>query len=150
MWRTMPLLILADCLRRRGDLGFDPRHGEQHFLAWLRKVVRSHCPQALRRERPRRRSGTMFDEEWAALHAPTVSWRAELADAIQSLDEPLRAVLAAFQQHGSLEAVARQLGLSPTTAWRRFRAALDRVRMRCAPFAASGRLVGIPTIIKKW
>jgi RNA polymerase sigma factor (sigma-70 family) len=144
------LLILAECLRRRGDLGFDPSHGQGHFLAWLRKVIRSHCQQALRRQRVREWRGAELDDEWAAQCTPTVPWRAELADAIQSLDEPLRAIVTAFQNHGSLDAVARQLGLSPTTAWRRFRAALQRLQSRCDPFIASGRIVGLPTIIKKW
>jgi RNA polymerase sigma factor (sigma-70 family) len=110
------LLILAECLRRRCDLGFGPSHGQEHFLAWLRKVIRSHCQQALRRQRVREWRAAELDDEWAAQCAPTVPCRAELADAIQSLDEPLRAIIGAFQNHGSLEAVARQLGLSPTTA----------------------------------
>jgi hypothetical protein len=82
--------------------------------------------------------------------APNVAWRVELADAIDSLDERLREILIAFGWLGSVLAVAQQLGLRTTTAWRRFRAAGQQVRQRCRPFAETGRLPGISRVMEKW
>jgi RNA polymerase sigma factor (sigma-70 family) len=144
------LIVLAERLRRRADLGFQPKYGEQRFLAWLRAVARSHCRRALDRQRSRERCGAELDREWPACHAPTANWRAELADAVASLDEPLREVVEVYRQFGSVEAVGARLGLSTTTAWRRFRAAVRELRLRCRPFTASGRLIGTTTVVEKW
>ncbi len=81
---------------------------------------------------------------------PTADWRAELADAVASLDEPLREVVEVYRQFGSVEAAGAELGLSTTTAWRRFRAAVRQLRRRCRPFTRSGRLVGTATVVEKW
>lgn len=144
------LVVLGERLRRRNDLGFDSTYGKERFLAWIRAIARLHCRHALRRQRARRRSLPDIDVQWAACHAPTVAWRAELADAIQSLSEAQRAVISAYRQFGSIEAVAEQLALSPSTAWRRFRAAVSCLRRRCRPFVATARLVGVSSVAKKW
>jgi DNA-directed RNA polymerase specialized sigma24 family protein len=143
------LVILAEYLRR-GNLGFDPRYGKEHLLPWLRAVVRVHCRYALRRQGLRDGSASPVDVECAACHQPNAEWQAELADAIQSLDEPLREILIAFGQLGSIQAVAQQLGLSVTTAWRRFGAAARQVRQRCRPFAETGRIAGVSRAVQKW
>lgn len=144
------LLMLAKRLERHSNLGFDPRYGREHFLGWLRALVYSQCRQVLRRQRSQERRGPPIDNEWAAVHAATAGWRAEMADAIQSLDEPLREIVDAFARWGSIAAVAERLDLSSSTAWRRFRQAVKQLRPRCRPFAESGRLIGVPNVEKKW
>jgi DNA-directed RNA polymerase specialized sigma24 family protein len=144
------LLLLARCLERRGDLGFDPRSGEEQFLAWLHFVARSHCKRVLRRQRLKERWGVQLDDEWATVDAPTAPWLAELTDALQSLTASQQAVVAAYTRFGSIEAAAEHVGLSTTTAWRRFRTAVKDIRRHCRPFAGSGRLVGISRALKKW
>lgn len=144
------LLVLADRLRSRGDLGFDARWGETHFLAWIRAVARSHCRHALVRQRRHGSPHCPLDREWPEIVSPLTSQWADVAEAVQLLSEPLRAVVEAFGELGSTEAVARRLGLSPTTAWRRFRAAVDRLRPRCRDSLASGRLAGLENVTQKW
>jgi DNA-directed RNA polymerase specialized sigma24 family protein len=144
------LVVLAERLRERGDLGFCPHYGKERFLAWIRAVARSHCRHALDRQQVRQRCRSELDREWAACSAQPAAWRGELAEAVESLDEPLRAVAAAYWRLGSVGAVAEQLGLSTTTAWRRFRAAVRKLRSRLSPVAASGRLVGICRVVEKW
>lgn len=142
------LLILARRLQTRPTLGFDASRGPECLLPWLRAVVRSHCQQALRGQ-PRRRAREL-NEKWA-MPAPPDPWRAELAEAIQSLDESSRNLVEAYRNFGAIEAVARQLGLSVSTARRRLQKALDRLRRLCGPSAASsGRLFATATIREKW
>lgn len=142
------LLVLADCLRANGTLGFDPRFGQERFLAWVRAVARSHCRLALRRRRARRYLD--LDEEWAAVDESARARAAELAVAIESLGEQEREVVDAFRRLGSLEAVARELNISVTTAWRRWRTAVTELRSACCGDLPSGRLVGISNPAKKW
>ncbi|HET6881009.1 MAG TPA: hypothetical protein VFI31_12685 [Pirellulales bacterium] len=142
------LLLLAACLERRPDLGFNPRYGRERFPGWLRAVIRSHCRQVLRRER--RRRPQPVDDEWAAIAGPTVEWQAELADACNLLEAPLREVVTAFRELGSIERVAARLGLTRSTTWRWFRRALGELRRDCTPFAASGRLVGDANVRQSW
>jgi len=144
------LIVLAERLRRRGNLGFRRQFGEERFLAWIRAVIRSHCRHAADRQRSREPRAAELDGDWAAYHTPSADRRAELADAVASLDKPLCDVVQAYWQAGSIEPVAAQLGLSTTTAWRRFRAAARKLRSRCSPFVASGRLVGITQVVEKW
>lgn len=144
------LAILADRLRSRSNLGFDPRYGKGRFVAWIRAVVRSHCRHALDGQRLRERSRADLDHEWPAVETPLAALRSELADALETLTQPQRAVVSAFAELGSIEAVARRLGLSRSTAWRRFRAAVTQLRSRCCGEVSSGRLVGGENIAKKW
>lgn len=144
------LLLLANCLRRNRNLGFKPEYGRERFVAWLRAVALSHCQWALRRQTTRGRKPDELCEDWAATLEPNVIWRAELSDALESLDERERAVVAAYRQLGSIEAVSECVGLSTTTAWRRFRAAVRILRRRCEPFVASGHIAGLSTVRKKW
>lgn len=143
------LVILSECLRR-GNLGFDSRYGKGHLIPWLRAVVRMHCQYALRRQRMCIGSSAPVDAEWAACDAPSVAWRAELADAVRSLDEPLREALLSFGRHGTIQAVAQQLGVSTTTAWRRFHAAVRHIRQNCRPYAETGRIAGNSRVVEKW
>ncbi len=144
------LLVLADRLHARADLGFDARWGREHFVAWIRAVARSHCRHAVARQRAKNHRYSSLDREWPEVASPRAALQAELAEAAQSLSEPLRSVVEAFGELGSVEAVARRLGLSPTTAWRRFRAAVRQLRPRCRGYLASGRLVGLEHVAQKW
>jgi DNA-directed RNA polymerase specialized sigma24 family protein len=144
------LVILAERLRRRSDLGFDRKYGKERFLAWIRGIARLHCRHALRRQRMNRRFRSEIDDQWAGFHVPTLAWRAELADAIQSLTPPEQAVVTAYRQLGSIELVAEHLCLSMSTAWRRLRSAVCSIRRNCRPFGGSGRLAGISTVVEKW
>lgn len=144
------LLVLADRLRSRGNLGFDTGRGQGRFLAWLRAVARSHCRHALQRQRGGARRHFPLDREWPEPTSVLAAQRADLAEAVESLSEPLRAVVDAFGEFGSIKAVARRLGLSQTTAWRRYRAAVARLRPRCGGYVASGRLTGLENVAQKW
>ncbi|MGH7140638.1 MAG: RNA polymerase sigma factor [Pirellulales bacterium] len=144
------LSILADRLHSRSNLGFDARYGKERFVAWIRAVARSHCRHALDGHRLRERSRADLDHEWAAVTTPLAALRSELADALETLTQPQRELVSAFAELGSIEAVAGRLGLSRSTAWRRFRAAVRRLRSRCRGEVSSGRLVGGENVAKKW
>lgn len=144
------LVVLHQRLRHCANLDFDPRYGQEHLLPWLRAVVRLHCLHALRRTRGRKGSAWKIDAQSVACYRSDTAWRLEFADAVQTLDEPLREVLIAFGQHGTLEEVGRQLGISTTTAWRRLQAALRQVRPHCRPPSEGGCPPGCLKIVRKW
>ena len=144
------LLLLADCLRRKGQLSFKPEFGRQRFAAWLGAIARAHCRWAVRRQKSRGRRCEELCPDWATAVGPTVEWHAEFAEALASLDEGQRAVIAAYRQFGSIEAAAAHLGVSTTTAWRQFRAAVSAIRRRCGPFVASHHVIGLSAVIEKW
>ena len=141
-------VILAERLRCRSNLGFEPKYGEERFLAWIRAVVRSHCRHAA--DRQRFRVQTEVDSGWASCRAPRDEWRAELADGVRSLDKPLREIVESYSRTGSIALVAEELGLSTTTAWRRFRVAVRQLSDRCSPLTTSGQPVGTTRVIQKW
>ncbi|HEV3006711.1 MAG TPA: sigma-70 family RNA polymerase sigma factor [Pirellulales bacterium] len=144
------IVVLAERLSRRGNLGFRAQYGEERFLAWIRAVVRSHCRHAVNRQRWRELRAAEVERDGPLAYWATAGWRVELADAIASLDQPLREVVEAYWQTGSIAPVGKQLGLSTTTAWRRFRAAVRQLRDRCGPVPDGGRLIGSARILKKW
>ena len=127
------MLVLRRRLERRPDLGLDRARAATYFGAWLRRVIRRHCLDALRSGRARFRPHEPLPPEYLLRGRGPGRWQTELREAIDSLPERQRAVLNAYCATGGLAAAAASLGLSYQRARRAFRAGLAGLRLSYEP-----------------
>lgn len=127
------MLVLRRRLARRPDLGLDRARAADHFGAWLRRVIRRHCLDALRSGRPRFRPVELLPPECLNAGRGPDRWRTELRDAIDSLPGRQRAVLNAYCATGGLAEAAVSLGLSYQQARRSFLTGIEGLRLSYEP-----------------
>lgn len=144
------LVLLCERLKTKPTLGFDASRGPEESVRWLRKVLRSHCQQVLRKERNHWRRHGDLNLQWMETAAQDFSWSAELEDGIRSLPQPLGEVVRAFRRLGSVRQVAEELGLKYQLAWHRLHDGVEQLRERCSPLSRSGRLPGTDNVFQKW
>jgi DNA-directed RNA polymerase specialized sigma24 family protein len=89
------MLLLARDLRHSADLHVDRAAAEEHFAAWLRKIIMRHCQQAARSmRRAQRRAGLQQAEVLAAASKSLpLDSILDLALAIRKLPKASRRVL---------------------------------------------------------
>jgi RNA polymerase sigma-70 factor (ECF subfamily) len=104
-------------------------------VAWLYRVCRNLAEkQRISDVRRRRREQACAQAEVAASTTIDPSDVAETVAAVETLEEQLREVLVArLWGQLSLEEVAKLCGISTTTAFRRYQAAIQSLRAKLAP-----------------
>lgn len=127
------MLVLRRRLERRPDLGLDRARAATHFGAWLRRVIRRHCLDALRKGRPRFRPVEPLPSECLIAGRGPDRWRTELREEIDSLPDRQRTVLNAYCATGALPEAAASLGLSYQQARRSFLAGVAGLRHSYEP-----------------
>lgn len=124
------MLLLRSRLTRKPDLRLNRALAADHFGAWLRRVIRRHCLDALRRRCARQRRWERLPKDDALAEQSTGRRLAELREEIESLPPPERAVLTAYCATGTLGQTAVTLGMNYQRARRKFLAGIAMLRPR--------------------
>lgn len=124
------MLILRRRLARRPDLRINRALAADHFGAWLRRVIRRHCLDAVRRSGVSQHTCESLPQDDVLAEPSVARWLVELREEIESLPAPERSVVVAYCAGGSLTEAAAMLGTNYHRARRALRSGVARLR-RC-------------------
>lgn len=123
------MLLLAQKLQKRPDLGVDPDLVQTHFAGWLATIITNQCLDVLRRQA--RYIGLRRELPEQLTAGPSRATRQALADlsvAMDKLDDQRRTVLLLYAKGFPLTRIAADLGLDYSKTCRLFRSGLDELR----------------------
>ena len=123
------ILLLAQKLQKKPDLGVDPDLVQTHFAGWLATIITNHCLDVLRRQA--RYIGLrreLPEQLTAGPRRATQEAFADLSVAMDRLDDQRRTVLLLYAKGLSLTRIAADLGLDYSKTCRLFRSGLEELR----------------------
>lgn len=124
------MLVLRNRAVKRPDLGLNRMLADDHFGPWVRRVIRRHCLDALRRLGVRQRRCNALSAADAVTDRDLPHWRSELHEEIASLPPRERAVLDAYCATGALGETAQLLNMNYQRARRTFLSGIALLRER--------------------
>lgn len=123
------ILLLAQKLQQKPDLGVDPSLAERHFTGWLGTIITRDCRQALRRlQRLHRPSAELVEQCTAIDDRAWREIRVDLNLAIAQMDALDRIVMTSWLKGHSIQQISVQLKRSYGRTYRSFTRGMKTLR----------------------